>query len=309
MLEQYQKFNRSFSNQLIFRFNSGSGFYSEFNNMILAMLYCLENKIRFSICSQDGLLTLKHGWQDYFLPFCDEVNDEFNFRYNQRLRTKDLKKLRAKLKIGYYKRRHNIDYLTQDIFIKSRNYYKNKIDPLAIPELGLSGHVQEVAKALTAMVYRFTPEVEAKIQAIKTTLELPEKYAAMQVRGGDKITEFRCFPPLDYMKVLQTETKLKEVFILTDDYTLFQELQSGFPDYRFYTLCRPEERGYFMNQLVELSKEQRYNEHIKLLASMEIIRDSVQAVVPFNANPGMFLGICPHKTILSGVDSKDWQLI
>ena len=40
-LAEYQKLNNSFRNELIFHVGATSGFYSEFNNMVLAMIYCL----------------------------------------------------------------------------------------------------------------------------------------------------------------------------------------------------------------------------------------------------------------------------
>ena len=43
--ERYQALNRTFRKELIFHLGSDAGFYSEFNNMILAIIYCLQYKI------------------------------------------------------------------------------------------------------------------------------------------------------------------------------------------------------------------------------------------------------------------------
>ena len=40
--ERYQALNRTFRKELIFHLGSDAGFYSEFNNMILAIIYCLQ---------------------------------------------------------------------------------------------------------------------------------------------------------------------------------------------------------------------------------------------------------------------------
>ena len=40
--ERYQALNRTFRKELIFHLGSDAGFYSEFNNMILAIIYCAE---------------------------------------------------------------------------------------------------------------------------------------------------------------------------------------------------------------------------------------------------------------------------
>ena len=43
--ERYQALNRTFRKELIFHLGSDAGFYSEFNNMILAIIYCLQYHI------------------------------------------------------------------------------------------------------------------------------------------------------------------------------------------------------------------------------------------------------------------------
>lgn len=47
--ERYQALNRTFRKELIFHLGSDAGFYSEFNNMILAIIYCLQYHIKFSM--------------------------------------------------------------------------------------------------------------------------------------------------------------------------------------------------------------------------------------------------------------------
>ena len=55
-LAEYQKLNNSFRNELIFHVGATSGFYSEFNNMVLAMIYCLQWRIKFSLYSEDAMI-------------------------------------------------------------------------------------------------------------------------------------------------------------------------------------------------------------------------------------------------------------
>ena len=52
--ERYQALNRTFRKELIFHLGSDAGFYSEFNNMILAIIYCLQYHIKFSMYSLDA---------------------------------------------------------------------------------------------------------------------------------------------------------------------------------------------------------------------------------------------------------------
>ena len=83
-IEQYQRLNRSFKYELVFHIGTDAGFYSEFNNMVLAIIYCLQYRVKFSLCSSDANFRVRDGWRDYFVPFCDEVEETFHHKYNVR---------------------------------------------------------------------------------------------------------------------------------------------------------------------------------------------------------------------------------
>lgn len=84
LLSQYTKLNNSFKKKLVFRLGMEAGFFSEYNNMILAMLYCLEHKIKFTLYSKDANFGYNEGWNDYFLPFCEDVYHPVLKKYNHR---------------------------------------------------------------------------------------------------------------------------------------------------------------------------------------------------------------------------------
>ncbi|MEG1585353.1 MAG: hypothetical protein RR346_00600, partial [Bacteroidales bacterium] len=68
----------------IFRIGIDAGFFSEYNNMILAYLYCKENNINFSLYSEYANFAFDKGWEDYFLPFCPKETDPIHSRINIR---------------------------------------------------------------------------------------------------------------------------------------------------------------------------------------------------------------------------------
>jgi hypothetical protein len=293
MLDRYEQINKQFKKKLIFRFDSGSGFYSELNNMVLAMMWCLENKVQFVLCSKGGkIFTKNRGWQDFFLPFCDEVDDKVNLKYNWRPWVRKLTP-RQKLKVLWYKLTHRVHYFTQDVFWIGFKYC------LELDRVG-----NQVAQ-LFEMAYRFSPEAEQKINRIISSVPLPERYAAIQIRGGDKIQETEPISIADSMRILKEATDLKDVFVLTDDFLLLSQLKNNFPNYNFLSLCGESEHGYFMYKMRELSKEENYEQHIKLLASMEIIRNAEVAVMPIKANPGLFMRMFPGKAKCVALESED----
>ena len=54
MKEAYQKVNEKFESVLVFHVGESAGFFSEYNCMILVMLYCLQHKIQFKLYSRDA---------------------------------------------------------------------------------------------------------------------------------------------------------------------------------------------------------------------------------------------------------------
>ena len=102
-IEEYQKLNSSFKKKLIYKVGLDCGFFSEYNNMILAMSYCLIHKIQFVLSSNNANFDNENGWCGFFEPFCEDVITSkdlhyktVNWKYMLKilLRQKDLRILR-----------------------------------------------------------------------------------------------------------------------------------------------------------------------------------------------------------------------
>ena len=98
-IDEYRRINKSFKRVLIFKIGLNSGFFSEYNNMILAMLYCLENRIQFKLSSNGANFNTQFGWNGYFDSFCDSVVDNrlhyrtLDWRYSLKLVVKRFDRL------------------------------------------------------------------------------------------------------------------------------------------------------------------------------------------------------------------------
>jgi hypothetical protein len=84
-IERYNVLNNSFKRTLVFHAGASAGFFSEYNCMILAILYCLKNKIRFVLYSKDANFGYKDGWNDFFKPFCKQTTCFIHKHLNVRL--------------------------------------------------------------------------------------------------------------------------------------------------------------------------------------------------------------------------------
>lgn len=307
-LEKYQKLNQSFRRELIFHVGATSGFYSEFNNMVLAMAYCLLCRIKFSLYSEDANFKCDEGWNDYFLPFCKEFKGGFYHKYN--LRDEDpnfvIRSFWRRLRFLFYRISHRRTFLTYDLFFKFRLVSFDRTS-FTIPELGVkNADLRSLSRDIINMIYCFNAETREAINKKIEPLGLPKEYIGFHIRGGDKFVEHELEQCSAYISKASQLSSLRKAFVLTDDYLIFQSLQRDYPDWAFYTLTDVSERGYFHQDFLKLNVHERRDELIKLFASMEILRNSELFVGTFSSNPGMFLGMCMEQAY--GVDLDKWTI-
>ncbi|WP_455971695.1 hypothetical protein [Bacteroides congonensis] len=308
-IEQYQHLNRSFNKyELVFHIGTDAGFYSEFNNMVLAIIYCLQYHVKFSLCSSDANFGVKDGWRDYFVPFCDEVEGTFHHKYNVRYDDPFfIKHGMEKFRILLWRMFHKHTYLTSDLFYRFRNVeFERK--HFSLPELEFDGNLQELGGYIIDLIYQFNDKTRNEISDRIEKLHLPERYIGLHIRGGDKFVEHKLEQCATYIDKAEGVTDIRKAFVLTDDYEIFQTLQRDFSSWEFYTLTHPNERGYFHQEFLQKTKEEKKMDLMKLFSAMEILRKSDLFVGTFSSNPGMFLGMSMDKERVYGVDFDRWLL-
>lgn len=307
-LADYQKINNSFRNELVFHLGATSGFYSEFNNMVLAMAYCLNGGIRFTLYSDDANFKVEKGWQDYFLPFCEEKHGRVFAKYN--LRDSDpffvLSGFISKMKFQLWRLFHRHTFLTFDVFqnIRTTSFERAKLSckELGLADLGLRDFCHEIVD----MIYVFNEKTKMEINSLMSEVDIPENFIGFHIRGGDKIIEADNIHYSKYIEMAESKSETRNAFVLTDDYTIIEQLRENYKTWNFYTLTREEERGYYHADFVSKSVEERNNDLIKLFASIEFLRKSEIFIGTFSSNPGMFLGMCKKQAY--GVDYANWIL-
>lgn len=308
--ERYYALNKSFRKKFVFHLGSDAGFFSEYNNMILAMLYCLSNRIQFILYSEDANFGYDKGWRDYFLPFCDEVTGSFHKQYNfrdydflqQKLSRKD------KLKIKLYKSVNGIDFLTQDLWCKLRDR-KLEDGIYNIPELEINNNtLREACRKLITMTWQYTPDVEDIIRNRIDSLKLPQEYWGFHIRRGDKFIEQDLVGISEYLDKAQDISEVRNAFILTDDYRVIAETKNAYPQWTIFTLCKESETGYEHAKFKKKDKSLIKDAHINLFASMDILSNSMCFVGTFGSNPGMYLAMRmePEKCISVDINWQIW---
>lgn len=314
-IERYKKLNASFKKNLVFRFGVEAGFCSEYNNMIIGMLYCLKNNIKFDLYSKYANFSKYDGWNDFFIPFVSinnqKINKYFNLRYGV-----DKVSLNYPLQFIFkpryigkaYKFLFGITYLTQDLWSKQRNSDLAS-ELFTIPELGLNkASLVEAARPFINSFWKYNSATETIISSIINSVCLPEKYISIHVRAGDKSSETKTYDFSQYMNLAQKFSSNSKAFIMTDDYTVIENLREHYPLWDFYTLCTPSERGYYQDDFDKLEGEIKYQHHLRLFAELDIASASERFIGTYSSNIGMYMGMRIGPENCSCVDFEQWVM-
>lgn len=303
--KKYNKINESY-NEVCIYLGIGTGFFSEFNNLILAILYCLVNKIKFRLylVNAKGFPNNK-GFEEFFMPFCKELiydadtefNNIFNFPKNE---------VEVLLPIMKYK--YGISYFTMDIFYNMRyNDFRNS--HFIIKELGIDGDLRHAFGIIAKNIFRFNNETKKEIYKLINNLNLPKKYIGFHIRAGDKITEAELIKPEKYIESLKKHSDIKDIFISTDDYSVVEKLKNQYGnEYNIYTLTNKKELGYNQGDFEMSNKNEKYNHLIEFFASIEILLNSELCFGSYTSNPSIFLGAVLGKEKFIEVNSLDFRI-
>lgn len=344
--EKWRKLNASFKKKLVYRLGDSAGLFSEINNMFFAMVWALDNKVRFELCSQRSNLG-DEGWNDFFEPFTGEKCSEFLVRNNRRF-VSDIKGYDKK-KVMAGKKKEKIDFLTQDIF---KRFFENRAFAEKVfdfPELGIAGGSFAAAAGLARAFYRLNAATEMAVRHLAATRlrmvlfhgsgafeaengagtgsglagsgELPEKYIAVQMRAGD-IRKEAAWRRQGLLGAAPYARKIREmrsgeglagvrtVFAFADDFRLVEELAAALPEFRVYTLCGEEERGFDYEAFMAQDAEARRRGILKILANVELCRGSLRFIGTRVSNPSWFLRLIMPEERVTFVDCRrlKWQL-
>lgn len=305
VVEKYKKLNDSFEKCCVFHVGIDAGFFSEFLYLVFTILYCLENKIKLKLYSKDANFGYRNGWTDYFLPFVEEVDESYHSLFNRHptglsfreaIFSNNIGLLKWKLKnegliLGseiakYFIRKNRFDYYTHNV-LSNRGVINREYDI----ENFVKGDYIEAYNQVFNLLWRFNDSVSATMDELIRNLNLPDNYIACQIRGGDKFIEYDLLSVDIYLSKMKEITSLKDVFVLTDDYRIIEQLCLKAPDYNWFTLCSESERGYFNSAFSKSDLELKKKQMINLFTSVEVLFRSSVFIGTITATPCHIVGI------------------
>ncbi len=304
MAQRYREVNESYGKTLVFRTGIDAGFFAEFKYLVHAVIYCLEHKLQLQLYSRGANFGWNKGWEDYFMPFCKEVEDPYHSRINvhslQSLCV--LKKLNPNVSVANLAKWKLKTFFNNKLcrFENLRAYgtaalSTSDIPPhkvrsrISIPQLGIGGNYIEVFRTIASMLWRFNPETQEAADTLIKSLGLPQHYAATQMRGGDKVTEVELYEPSLFARTLEQHTALRDVLLLTDDYSILEAVRQSHPQFRWHSLCSPEERGYYNNSFTQTAAAAKREQMQRFLAQIDAMMRADFFTGSITVGPSLFL--------------------
>jgi len=311
-MRTYEEINRSFKNVCVYRIGNHAGFFSEINNMIIAMIYCMENNMRFKLYSTDTQYC-NDLWNDFFYQVVDQVTHPFHKNYNGRdfkiVKKSDFDQLEFSATRQYLDREFPDQEicLTQNIwpFIRNHKVYHphyNVNSPYFYGEIINSGY--QVIKN----IWRYSRKTASQVFSIKNSIKIQTPYAGLHIRRGDKSREAGFKPLENYLKIVDDVTKQENypVFIATDDQRVIGDIKKINPRRPVYHFIFPENNGFDMDKFTLQDKEQQRENIIQLFAEVEMLVQANLFVGTFTSNVGMFVGMARNGREIYGVDTNGW---
>lgn len=284
------------SERLIFHIGHSAGFFSEFNNMVLAILYCQRHDIDFRLYSADANFRIDKGWKDFFLPFCPESRNPVHHYINHRFAGP--KGGKRKMLYDTYKLLYPTNFLTSELWESFRHIDQTELSTI---------DTRNLSKAIIERIYRFNPDTQQQVDNLIQSIDLPDEYVGFHIRGGDKTSEHDILALDRYITLAESKTSVRNAFVYTDDYRFIEKLQEAYPSWRICTLTDKKDHGYFHDEFIKLDTATRAKKTFNMFASMELLSRASMTFCTFSSNIGMFLGMRMGDRAV-GVDMDHWMI-
>lgn len=290
-LSFYHKIMNILSKSLI---RNNGGFYSLYFFLLNHYIYCKKNNLTLYVDTSAWIFHSSLGLSDYFL----QNNKIIEYKEN------------------------NDDKLSpdEDNMLNSKKVKIDQIfESLAFESTFTLMDYKEAIKEL----YILHPCIEFKINQIQKEYELyPNTYASIFIRRGDKLVHESVLISTEeyFLLLLELEPTVEKIYLQTDDYTVFLELNELCKKYnkeyiQLYTICKENQRGMIVTSIYKnlmlsntenntfftpeyiqsvtpvdkMSPIEKYNHVEEMLIGIELVCQSKICVTDYQSNVSRFI--------------------
>lgn len=182
--------------------------------------------------------------------------------------------------------------------------YKHPVNNSGINDVPLA--IIKKYKTCAKEIFVLNDDLAKRAQDYIDTMGKP--YNAVYVRMGDKVSgdnkESDAVPLTDIVKMMELPEGSK-LFVMTDDYSVKEDLEKRLPSVKIFTLTPPENKGSTENGLRKLPKEEMKKHAEELFMSIQILTQAEKAWVWNSSNLGRFMKLLsPDNIALYPDDNK-----
>ena len=230
LLACFQKENEQKEQTFVHRLG-GLGFYSELSIVTRAILYCLAHDLKLVIDSREFAYRREHGWSDYFLPFCADLSDDSNIEADVDC--------------------HSNVRGPGTVFNELLAHHRGSI---RLGNISIRGF-EEILVTLFTMIFRLNDQTCLNVEKAIDECGLPERYASVHIRRGDKVGDEDCYYPAElYLDHLEAHGAADlPIFVLSDDLLAVRETQTALRRRRspvpLFSLCEAQHQGFDVHAL------------------------------------------------------------
>jgi len=231
VLAEFEKRNRGCERMFVLHLGD-RGFYAEVTTVYRAMAFALANELELVLDCRDFSYAVEQGWRDYFLPICREYEPALEPR------------------VAFHARYplHGDPPRTRELLPHAEKVRYFRTEALELGFLTLRGY-ENVLKALAAAAFRLSPRAADAVARLVDPLGLPDRYAAVHGRRGDKVgDEDRYYPTALYLDRVPDLAACEGLFVMSDDHAFVGEVEEVLRSRKLavpvHTLCPSERRGF-----------------------------------------------------------------
>lgn len=129
-------------------------------------------------------------------------------------------------------------------------------------------------------------------------------YTSIYVRRGDKVNgcavapkEMEPMPADELLKECEMKDDGRKLFIMSDDYTVVDELRKALPSCKIFTLTPDTNRGLAQDIVGKFTPEERKKQSDELVTSMQVFLNGEKAYADNRSNLGRLLKVAKPDTV------------
>lgn len=266
--------------------SASAGFGANWSGLTKTLTSCILKGIGFRLVhiTRPSGIAIYKGYEDYFLPFCAQVDGYLLDKLNRTPLPLQGKFPIIKTIVSLYLRtttRPAAKYFAfSDLSRAPSAHFTSDLIP------GSSTGFAELRSCVSRALWEYHPAVASLVHAAKHEVTcLQDPYLALCVRRGDKIMEAN-YASLDlYVRAAQEYSgRLRQAFLAGDDIATLELLASRLPGFECVILTPPFPAGYIHADFRAAEAEIRLSKMARFFAQVELMRDSAAFIASKTTN-------------------------